>query len=301
MSSCPAQTTLPNTATTERWLTFDSWQCSAPLEPPEYVVRNTRPLASYYLDNNGRERILVLSNWTGKSSSLGCTCRLRTWVYRIVTNSWSLLEAENGSSNPEQSRFESRLITLCRSTVLYITASQENKSDVWKFNGKEEIWSKKSVSGLTPPSQVFEKGLYALRDCRSGVSYSCECLHIIIGFGNQTDMIWKMVCNNENGNYCWERMNISHNKPQGTPSDRKHPNDIIPSTICAGKREGILLTMSNSDLWKYSINTNLWYYLNSSVADTDTIFNQYMLAFYSFKDKLYVWYWNFYVDYKFTT
>lgn len=97
-----------------------------------------------------------------------------------------------------------------------------------------------------------------------------------------------MVSNNENGNYYWERVNISHNKPQGTPSDRIHPNDIIPSTICAGKREGILLTMSNSDLWKYSINTNLWYYLNSSVADTDTIFNQYMLAFYSFKDKLYV-------------
>ena len=282
---CQTQVPLLDTTTTDRWLTFDSWQCSAPPAQPPYVVRLNGPLASYYSGDSCGERILVLSDCTADTGEPStCTCGLKTWTYRIETNSWSLIQNENGSSQPGYWGVGSSLVTICKSMVLYISASQSNESSLWTFDGQMEVWSKRSLVGIHPPSDVLFGGLYVLNDRSATLSTSCECNYAIIGFSYQMDVVWKLACSDVKDNYVWKRMEAGHNR---SAPQKLYPTRVAPSTIYAGTEEGLILVMSNDGLWKYHLYTNLWRHVNSSIVASSSVENK-ELAFYSYKDKLYV-------------
>ena len=288
---CETEVPLLDTTTTDRWLRFDSWQCSAPPAQPVDALGTYRPLASYYSGDSCGERILVLSHCTADSGEpSACTCGLKTWTYRIETNSWSLVENENRSSQPEYWSLGSRLVTICKSTVLYITEStdsQSNESSLWMFDGQTEVWSKRSLVGIYPPSHVLVGGLYVLIDHSSMLSTSCECHYAIIGFSYQMDVVWKLACSYAKENYAWQRLEVGHNQSQTAGSEKLYPSGVRPSTICAGTEEGLVLVLSNDGLWKYHLYSNLWHHVNSSIVALSFVENN-ELAFYSYKDKLYV-------------
>ena len=274
---CQTQVPLLDSTTTDRWLRFESWQCNVP--PLDAVL--DRPLLSYYSEDSCGERILVLSNCTADT----CACGLKTWTYRVKTNSWSLVENENRGSQPEYRGSQSSLVTICKSTVLYVTDSQPNESSLWMFDGQTEIWSERSLVGIRPPSEVLSRGVNVLIDHNSTLSTSCECKYAIVGFSYEMDVVWKLACSDAKENYVWKRMEVGHKRSQTAASQMLEPTRFEPSTMCAGTEEGLVLVMSNDGLWKYHLYENLWHHVSSLNL---SFFENIKLAFYSSKDKLYV-------------
>jgi hypothetical protein len=242
-------------------------------------------MASYYSSQSTGERILVLSDCTGDTGvPAACTCGLKTWTYSIQENSWSLIEAENESDQPKQGERGGTLVTVCKTTVLYLAPSQSNDLTLSVFDGQLESWSKKMVFGFYPPGSVYIRGLYAVMDHRTTFLSSCECKHAIIGFTYDNDVIimWKLACSDEKGNYRWKRMKSGYNHS----SEGKYPTGVPSSTVCAGNEEGLLFAVSNNGLWKYDLYANRWYHLDGTF--TSSTLSSFRLAFYSYKYKEYV-------------
>jgi hypothetical protein len=291
-SGCPTRKPKLDNKTTNVWLRFDSWQCSSP--PPataDVSLITITPWASYYSDESCGGRLLVLSDCTHDTRlPSSCTCGLETWTYRLNENSWSLIEDKNPNGHPKQLDRRGKLVTLCKSTVFYISPSQSRQKTVSIFDGQEEIWSKKSVSGTYPLLTAYYNGFYALIDHRSMFSSSCECKYAIIAVSYQADVIviWKLSCSDERGNYHWSIMKNKYNNSQQSAIQMIYPKELLLSTMCAATEESFLLAMSNSGLWKYDLYDNLWYHLNSSIMANSSSIRRCNSAFYFRIAKYYV-------------
>ena len=258
--------------TTNKWLTFDDWQCSAPHEVPHSLV-----LASYYSYDSCGERILVVS----PSSSASGISGMKSWSYRVKTNSWKMIET---GRNIGYFSTSSCLVTVCQSNVLYIVGLGDINSSVWRFDGLSEVWSRELLVDDTAPIIVGgESASYlVLRNNRTAsLSTSCVCSHLVVGFSRDMRTVWKLSCDDMPRRYVWNNIEAGHDVSQF--NETLYPRNAVYSTAKVVTEEGFILMMAENGLWKYDLYYNRWFSLDSAVEAfyTDTA------AYYHFK--WYIW------------
>ena len=268
-----AQVSLLDNTTKDTWLSFDNWQCNAPSPLPSTQDPSTRDplLATYYSADNRGERILVLS-------LTSTTDEVETWTYRLKTNSWSLIENRQRKPLPVF-QFNSALLTICRTKVLYLVGRGEINSSLWMFDSQSESWSEKLVRGRAPPETTSRDSqlYFVFLDQTANHSNSCECNHVVVGFGKEFRDVWKLSCNDTQV-YAW-------NHVKAGKSEDFYPENIVYSSAIAETTEGFVLLLTVLDgLWKYDLYSNQWLHVDH-LPDFD--YHLVATAFYSENTNVY--------------